>query len=142
MGVQMKPNAGSAMLAEMKEFASFPKAAQRYIRRSLDIGLGRRDALRRWARNVAEGAGIRDQARAYRRLEAIRAAVPDDADIERMEGLMGPLRALLQSISSAAVTAPGWSNRKPAFYPEWVEKVDLVPPPSAAEDAPEGDEAV
>ena len=29
---------------------------------------------------------------------------------------------LLQSISEAAATAPGWSQREPSFYPEWVEK--------------------
>jgi hypothetical protein len=33
-------------------------------------------------------------------------------------------RKLLQSISEAAATASGWSNRQPAFYPQWVEKVD------------------
>jgi hypothetical protein len=33
-------------------------------------------------------------------------------------------RALLQSISEAAATAPGWSAREPVFFPEWVEKVD------------------
>jgi hypothetical protein len=30
-------------------------------------------------------------------------------------------RVLLQSISEAAVTAPGWSGREPSFYPEWVD---------------------
>jgi len=35
-------------------------------------------------------------------------------------------RLLLQSISEAAATAPGWSNREPAFFPEWVEKIDLT----------------
>ncbi len=33
-------------------------------------------------------------------------------------------RKLLQSISEAAATAWGWSNRQPAFFPQWVEKVD------------------
>lgn len=33
-------------------------------------------------------------------------------------------RLLLQSISEAAATAPGWSTREPLFFPEWVEKVD------------------
>ena len=33
-------------------------------------------------------------------------------------------RLLLQSISEGAATAPGWSNREPSFFPEWVEKVD------------------
>ena len=31
-------------------------------------------------------------------------------------------KGLLQSISEAAATAPGWSTRAPSFYPEWVEK--------------------
>ena len=38
--------AGTASMTinEMREFASFTPAEQRYIRRSLDIGLGRCDA--------------------------------------------------------------------------------------------------
>lgn len=36
-------------------------------------------------------------------------------------------RALLQSISEAAATAPGWSNRAPSFFPQWVDKVELRP---------------
>lgn len=35
-------------------------------------------------------------------------------------------RLLLQSISESAATAPGWSNREPVFWPEWVEKVDVA----------------
>ena len=35
-------------------------------------------------------------------------------------------RILLQSISESAATAPGWSNREPVFWPEWVEKVDVA----------------
>ena len=35
-------------------------------------------------------------------------------------------RLLLQSISESAATAPGWSNRDPVFWPEWVEKVDVA----------------
>ncbi len=33
-------------------------------------------------------------------------------------------RELLQSISEAAATAPGWSMREPYFVPKWVDKVD------------------
>ena len=33
-------------------------------------------------------------------------------------------KKLLQSISEAAATAPGWSKRAPSFFPEWVEKVE------------------
>src|SRR3546814_3094141 len=72
MGTQTKPADGALTLAEMKEFASFSKGTQRYIRRSLDVGLGRRDAIKRWSRDVAEAASIRAQARIYQRLDHIR----------------------------------------------------------------------
>jgi hypothetical protein len=35
-------------------------------------------------------------------------------------------KLLLQSISEAVATAPGWSKRAPQFFPEWVEKVDVA----------------
>ena len=179
MATNTKPAHGTLTLVEMKEFASFGAATQRYIRRSLDIGLGRRDAIRRWSRDVGEAASIRAQERIYRRLDHIRAHVPDDSGLEEMEPLMGSLitvtafdlgqerlpdfasyrflyeriigasvrpwlpgafcaaaalphlhperrRLLLQSISEAAATAPGWSNREPAFFPEWVDKIDVT----------------
>ncbi len=31
-------------------------------------------------------------------------------------------KTLLHSISEAAATAPGWSDREPSFYPEFIEK--------------------
>ena len=164
-------------LAEMKEFAGFPSSTQRYIRRSLDIGLDRDDAMARWSRDVVEAASIRAQARLYRALPELRQLVPDDADLSAVEPFLAPLitlvgfdlgqgrltcfsafrflyerligaearpwlpsafcaaaalphlhpelrRKLLQSISEAAATASGWSNRQPAFFPHWVEKVD------------------
>jgi hypothetical protein len=179
MATNTKPAHGAVSLIEMKEFAGFPAATQRYIRRSLDVGLGRRDAIRRWSRDVGEAASIRAQERMYRRFEQIRANVPDDSGLDEMEPLMGPLvavtafdlgqdripdfasyrflyerlvgaavrpwlpgafcaaaalphlhperrRTLLQSISEAAATAPGWSNREPVFYPEWVDKIDMT----------------
>lgn len=36
----------------------------------------------------------------------------------------GKRRFLLQSISEAVATAPGWSAREPIFFPEWVEKIE------------------
>jgi hypothetical protein len=179
MGTQTRPADGALTLLEMKEFASFSKGTQRYIRRSLDIGLGRRDAMKRWSRDVGEAASIRAQERIYGRLDQIRASVPDDSGLDAMEPVMAPLitmaafdlgqdrlpdfasfrflyerligasirpwlpaafcsasalphlhperrRALLQSISEAAATAPGWSNREPVFFPEWVEKIDIT----------------
>ncbi|MBX3563687.1 MAG: hypothetical protein KF730_03825 [Sphingomonas sp.] len=177
MGAKMKPAEGAMTLAEMKEFAGFSAATQRYVRRSLDIGLERDDALERWSRDGTEAASIRAQARIYDRLHEVRALMPDDADLDSIEPFMAPLvtiaafdlgqgrittfsafrflyerligaevrpwlpaafcaaaalphlhpdlrRKLLQSISEAAATASGWSNRQPAFFPQWVEKVD------------------
>ncbi|MFM9977683.1 MAG: hypothetical protein ACKVOP_06510 [Sphingomonadaceae bacterium] len=177
MGTTARPADGAMTLSEMKEFASFPSSTQRYIRRSLDIGLNRGDALTVWSRDLIESASIRAQAKLYARLDALRDNVPEDSGLDRVEPFMAPLvtisafdlgqdrlpsfgayrflyerliganarpwlpgafcaaaalphlhperrRLLLQSISEAAATAPGWSNREPVFYPEWVDKVD------------------
>lgn len=179
MASRMKPAEGAMTLAEMKEFAGFSAATQRYIRRALDIGLEREDALERWSRDVVEAASIRAQAHIYERIPELRALMPDDADLDSIEPFMAPLvtvsafdlgqgrlttfsayrflyerligaevrpwlpsafcsaaalphlhpdlrRKLLQSISEAAATASGWSNRQPAFFPQWVEKVDAA----------------
>lgn len=169
----------SLTIAELREFAGFTNAEQRYIKRSLDIGLGRQDAFRLWARNPAETAAIRSQYVLYQELKALRgemaAGAMDNGGFDGIEQFMGTLirltafdlaqeklsgfsayrflyerllgadvrpwlpsafcaaaalpqirperrRGLLQSISEAAATAPGWSARAPTFYPEWVEK--------------------
>lgn len=91
MGSRMKPADGVLTLAEMKEFAGFPAATQRYVRRSLDIGLDREDALGRWSRDVVETASIRAQARIYDRLPELRAQVPDDSGLDAIEPFMAPL---------------------------------------------------
>lgn len=91
MASRMKPAEGAMTLAEMKEFAGFSAATQRYIRRALDIGLDREDALERWSRDVVEAASIRAQARIYDRLPDIRAMVPDDSGLEAAEPFMAPL---------------------------------------------------
>lgn len=180
MGARMRPAAGAMALAEMKEFAGFSAATQRYVRRSLDVGFDRDDAMDRWSRDVVEAASIRAQSRIYDRLPDIRAMIPEDSGLEAVEHFLGPLvtvsafdlgqgrltsfgayrflyerligaqirpwlpgafcaaaalphlhpdlrRRLLQSISEAAATASGWSNRQPAFFPHWVEKVDTAP---------------
>lgn len=81
-------------LSEMKEFAGFAAATQRYVRRSLDIGLDRDDALSRWSRDVVEAASIRAQARMYDRLPELRAMVPDDNGLDAVEPFMAPLVTL------------------------------------------------
>ncbi|TPG18547.1 hypothetical protein EAH79_06520 [Sphingomonas koreensis] len=183
MGSRIKQAQGAMTLAEMKEFAGFSAATQRYVRRSLDIGLDRDDAMALWSRDVVEAASIRAQARLYDRLSDLRAIVPDDSGLDSVEPFMTPLitvsafdlgqgrlttfsayrflyerligaevrpwlpaafcaaaalphlhpelrRKLLQSISEAAATASGWSNRQPAFFPHWVEKVDTAALPN------------
>ena len=35
-------------------------------------------------------------------------------------------KELLQSLSEAAATAPGWSDREPAFYPEYIEAAEAA----------------
>lgn len=94
MSARMKPAEGAMTLAEMKEFAAFTKGTQRYIRRSLDIGLDREDALHRWSRDVVETASIRAQARIYARLPELRSRVPDDSGLDTVEPLMAPLTAV------------------------------------------------
>ncbi|MBW8784425.1 MAG: hypothetical protein JF593_07270 [Novosphingobium sp.] len=165
----------SLTIAELREFAGFPACEQRYIKRSLDVGLGRHDAFKRWARDAAEAASIRSQYVAYQELKLLRGAVQEASGEEPTEPFLGALirvtafdlaqerlgsfssyrflyerllgaearpwlpsafcgaaalplirparrKLLLQSISEAAATAPGWSSRAPSFYPEWVEK--------------------
>src|SRR3546814_8578539 len=78
MGSRMKQARGAMALAEMKEFAGFSAGTQRYVRRALDIGLDREDALARWSRDVVEAASIRAQARLYDRLPDLRVMIPDE----------------------------------------------------------------
>lgn len=165
----------SLTIAEMREFASFEPAEQRYIRRSLDIGLGRQDAFKIWARDAAENAAIRRQYVSYQELKVLRESVPNETGFDAIEGFIGKLtrvaafdlaqerldcfsafrflyerllgpdarpwlpsafcaaaalpqirpnrrKMLLQSLSEAAATAPGWSDAKPSFFPEFIEK--------------------
>lgn len=164
----------SLTIAEMREFASFEAAEQRYIRRSLDIGLGRQDAFKLWARDAGENAAIRSQYVAYQELKLLRASVPEETGFDAIEGFIGKLtrvvafdlaqerlstfsavrflyerllgaeirpwlpsafcaaaalpqmrpsrrKILLQTLSEAAATAPGWSERAPSFFPEFIE---------------------
>ena len=90
MSTRTRPASGAVALAEMKEFGGFAKGTQRYIRRSLDVGLDRRDAVKRWSRDPAEAASIRAQESVYRRLDHIRSYVPDDSGIDAMEPMMAP----------------------------------------------------
>lgn len=94
MSTGSTPAEGVLAIAELKEFASFPPGTQRYIRRSLDVGLERTDACRLWSRDVVEQAGIRVQERIYEKLPEIRERVPEDLSLEWIEPFMAPLVAV------------------------------------------------
>ena len=164
----------SLSIAEMREFASFTPCEQRYIRRSLDIGLGRCDAFKVWARDAAENIAIRSQYVAYQELKALREQLAHVGPGDRIDLFLGTLihvatfdlgqdkiegfsafrflyerllgadvrpwlpsafvgaaalpdirperrKILLQSLSEAAATAPGWSSEQPHFFPEFIE---------------------
>jgi hypothetical protein len=91
MGYQSKPTDGSVTLAELREFASFPAATQRYIRRSLDIAFHRGEPMDIWGRDVVEAASIRAQTKFYGRLDEIRLRIPDDSGLDQIEPFMAPL---------------------------------------------------
>jgi hypothetical protein len=83
------------MIAEMKEFATFSAAEQRYIRRSLDVLHKGVDAEERWSRDPEETAGIRVQARLYRTLvPAIRTVIPDDIAVDGTSEFLSSLITL------------------------------------------------
>ena len=58
---------GAQALGEIKEFAGFPASTQRFIRRALDVGLQRQDAVDRWSRDNVEAVSIKAQAKVYAR---------------------------------------------------------------------------
>ena len=72
------------IVAEIREFASFSPAAQRYIKRSLDVGLTRNDAISTWARNDQERISIAAQYRQYQLLAELRRNIPADNASERL----------------------------------------------------------
>src|SRR5215203_4627839 len=89
-----QPAGGALLISEMKEFASFPKATQRYVRRSLDVAYGRSDPLQIWARDEIEAAAISAQARFYKQLDHLRMQIPDDSGLDMIEPFIGMLITL------------------------------------------------
>jgi hypothetical protein len=97
MEFAMDRKQSTQMIGEMKLFASFSAAEQRFIRRSLDVDLRRGDAIARWARNTREGDLIEAQARRYCMLDLIRACVPDDDAPEEAQAFLASLITLSAS---------------------------------------------
>ena len=84
---------GKHAFSEIKEFATFDKGAQRYVRRSIDVAFRRGDAVERWARDVVEEASIKAQIRVYERLDDLRGTIPEDTGLDQIERFMAPLIA-------------------------------------------------
>jgi len=76
-------------IGEMREFAGFGPREQRYIKRSLDIGLSRCDAFRLWGRTEDENVAIRRQYVAYQDLRALRDLIPQEYGIGEIERFVG-----------------------------------------------------
>ena len=87
-------NTTNLSIAEMREFANFSPCEQRFIRRNLDIGLGRCDAFKLWARNAGENVDIRRQYVAYQDLKALRHSIPETDASESISPFIGQLARL------------------------------------------------
>ena len=83
----------SLTISELREFSEFTACEQRYIKRSLDIGLTRRDAFQLWARDSEELASIRRQYIAYQNLKPMRALLQEE------DGLDGPAEFFTKLLS-------------------------------------------
>src|SRR4051794_32161987 len=80
----------------MGEFGKLPTAAQRYIRRSVQVWLADTEALASIARTPNEARSIRFQAELYSRIDAVIASIPADdetASVTRFTTLVAPLAA-------------------------------------------------
>jgi hypothetical protein len=176
---------GELYIAEMKEFGSFHKKTQRYIRQALDVAFRRGDPLQKWGRTQQERDDIRTQQHNYELLlnrVRMRLDRAGGISIGHSEHITGPLiglatfdlscgklpgfgpfrflyerlfgaevrpwlpgvycaaaaspllypvdrKNLLHAISEQSACAESWSKIDPLFLPEWVEKVDMNPPP-------------
>jgi hypothetical protein len=93
-GRSVSVGAASQLLAELREFASFTSAEQRYIRRSLETASVRAAAAGHWARGVEEAASIGCQARIYVKLAQVRSSIPDGIEPAESAALLPPLIAI------------------------------------------------
>ncbi len=96
----------SMAIGEMREFAGFSAAEQRYIKCSLDIGLSRKDAFKLWARDARENAAIRRQYVAYQDLKSLRALIPAHHGMADTEVFIGKLiRMATFDLQADAITS-------------------------------------
>ena len=77
-----KTGTASLTIAELREFASFTEDEQLFIERSLDIGLGRGDAFKLWARGAGDKAAIRQPVPRLPGAAALRDAMPCETSLD------------------------------------------------------------
>lgn len=88
---------GELFIAEMKEFGSFHKKTQRYIRQSLDVAFRRGDPVQTWGRTQQERDDIRMQQHNYELLLnriRLRLDKANGVSIGHVEWVTGPLVGL------------------------------------------------
>lgn len=81
----------ASTINELREFASFSASEQRYIKRSIDIALGRQDAFKLWARDASEISSIRSQYVVYQELKSLRGPMPEESGFEGLDLFIGKL---------------------------------------------------
>lgn len=86
-----RPDTAMVTISELREFAGFTSAEQRYIKRSLDVGLGRHDAVELWSRDEAEAVSIRAQYDAYADIEGLRRMVGHVDGVDNVAPFIGEL---------------------------------------------------
>jgi hypothetical protein len=94
MTMQIEIPAGTALLAELQEFANFSAEEQYYIRRSLEVAFGKGDPVARWSRNRQETLEILAQGHVYSWLGTIRDGVPLDGGSGHAASFFTPLVAI------------------------------------------------
>lgn len=88
--------AGEQIFREMEEFGKLPMAAQRYIRRSLQIRSGSIENLAEISRTPSEAKSMCRQMELYSLIDDVVAAIPADDEIgsvTRFMSLLAPLVA-------------------------------------------------
>lgn len=84
----------SLTISELREFAAFTPSEQGYIRRSLDIALGRPNALKRITNDPHEIVTLRTHREEYRAIAQLRQATPTAGKLDGLDSYMGGLLRL------------------------------------------------
>ena len=90
MSQEQNNTRGTLSIGEMREFASFTRAEDRYIKRSLDVARGRLDVEQFWGRTRQERVSIARQRVVYSVVPELKQLVKKNFD-QPLKTLMPPL---------------------------------------------------